>query len=56
MKPESTFYQSRSNMPTITNSEDQIAGMGQGYGRTSTQSLPVINKNKTLSRNKSSTL
>lgn len=56
LKPESTFYQSRSSMPTITNGEVIDQSLGQGYGRTSTQSLPVINKNKTLSRNKSSTL
>ena len=56
LKPESTFYQSRGSIPTITNSESVGEGMGQVYGRTSTQSLPVINKNKTLSRNKSSTL
>jgi hypothetical protein len=57
LTPESTFYQSRGNMPTLTNGGETTQGLGQGYGRTSTQSLPALNdKKKTLNRNKSSML
>lgn len=56
LTPESTFYQSRGSMPTLTNG-GETGGLGQGYGRASTQSLPVLNdKKKTLNRNKSSIL